>query len=319
MASKENYRTVKDILAKRRARALEKAEQNRVFFHSQAPEAVEIDRALSQTAMQLFGIAIMANSPEKEAKLSALKAQNLSLQEAREELLASLGLPKNFTEPQYECPLCGDSGYIDLQMCRCMKHLLALEGFKTSGIGHLIGTQTFDNFSLDYYKGADREQMKRNLSITRSFAENFSSKSGNLLFMGATGLGKTHLSTAIATVVIEKGYDVLYESAQNIIGVYEHERFHSTRGEDNHESERYETCDLLIIDDLGTEFQTAFSVSCLYNLINTRLNRGKSTIISTNLTAGEIRARYDDRISSRLLGHFMPLLFRGEDVRCQKL
>ena len=315
----ENLRRVKEDIARRRVRAMEQAEQNRRHLHSISPEAVEIDCALAQTAMQLFGVACMPNTPEKAKKMDEIKSENLALQEARQVLLAHLKLPKNYTEPQYTCPICCDTGYVEVNMCQCMKQALAIEGFRTSGVGHLIDKQNFGNFSLDYYKGKDRDRMTHNFVIAKQYAETFSLSSPSLMFMGATGLGKTHLSTAIAKVVIERGYSVLYDSAQNIIGAYEHDRFHSGRGEDKKEGEKYETCDLLIIDDLGTEFQSGFSLSTLYYLLNLRLNCGRPTIVSTNFTAKDLSAHYDDRIASRLMGNYQPLVFCGEDVRFQKL
>lgn len=315
----ENLARVKDSIAKRRVKALEEAEQNRRHLHAISPEAVEIDAALAQTAMRLFGVACMENTPEKTQKMDEIRAENLSLQEARTSLLTHLGLPKNYTEPQYICTLCGDTGYVGVNMCQCMKQALAIEGFRTSGVGYLIDKQTFDNFRLDYYRGKDLEIMRRNLTIAKNYADNFTLASPNLMMMGATGLGKTHLSTAIAREVILRGYSVRYDSAQNIIGAYEHDRFHSGRGEEKKEAQPYETCDLLILDDLGTEFQSTFSISTLYYLINLRLNCGRPTIVSTNFTAGDLRSHYDDRIASRLMGHYQPLMFRGDDVRFQKL
>ena len=315
----ENLRRVKEEIARRRVAAVEKAEQNRRHLHAVSKIAAEIDNALAQTAMQLFGVACMPNSPEKTAQMNRIREENLSLQDARASLLAELGFGKDYTEPQYTCAMCGDTGYVGVNMCQCMKQALAIEGFRTSGIGHLIDKQTFLNFSLDYYRGKDQDMMRQNLAIAKRYAEDFSRKSPNLMLMGATGLGKTHLSTAIAREVIIKGYSVLYDSAQNIIGAYEHDRFHSGRGEDKKEAEKYELCDLLIIDDLGTEFQSSFSLSTLYYLLNLRLNSGRPTIVSTNLTASDLRSYYDDRIASRLMGNYQPLMFRGEDVRFQKL
>lgn len=314
------FRRIKDEYAARRTRAEAEAENRRLVLYANSPEATEIDRALGRTSMRLFEIACRPNSPEKTRDLDALREENLSLQQARQDLLRHLGLPSDETEPRYACKACRDTGYTDDgRMCPCFKKALTMEAFRCGGIGHLADKQSFENFSLAYYQGEDREQMQRNLTAARDYAETFlPGRSGNLLMIGHTGLGKTHLSTAIARRVIERGFDVRYESAQNIISAYEHDRFHSGRGEADFQADPYERCELLVMDDLGTEFQTSFSVSCLYNLINTRLNRGLPTVISSNLSPADIRARYDDRIASRLLGHFRPLVFRGADVRYQK-
>ena len=203
-----------------------------------------------------------------------------------------------------------------------MKEKLILAGYESSGIGHLIHTQSFDTFRTDMQTNpAIREDYQTLLTIGKEYCEGFDGKGAkNLLFLGGTGLGKTHLSTAIAKTVIENGFDVVYDTVSNILADFEEERFSRSYRSEEGESltEKYLTCDLLIIDDLGTELTNQFTVSILYNLLNTRINRGLSTIISTNLPHEDIRKRYTDRIASRLFGNYRPLLFRGDDVR-QKL
>ena len=154
----------------------------------------------------------------------------------------------------------------------------------------------------------------------RTFAERFKRGcSENYLLLGGTGLGKTHLSTSLAKTVIERGYDVVYTTVINMLDDFERKRFSSQNADTEHLTDRYFECDLLIIDDLGCELSTQFTVSSLYNLINTRLNEGSSTVLNTNLSPDELQKRYDNRITSRILGNFSPLLFRGEDIRLQKL
>lgn len=308
------------LYTKRRTDAQAKAEQNRQHFHSICPDAIELDRALNKTAMKLFAVACTESGEAKEKKLAEIKKDNEALQQARADLLQSLGLPKNYTEPPYVCPLCKDSGYVDVTMCACMKKELTKAAFSHSGLGALAEKHRFDNFSLAYYKKPeDRAQMEANLKRATSYAEQFSPASPNLLLLGYTGLGKTHLSTAIACAVVEKGYYAVCESAQNILSDFEADQFRSYGKSGEPKGDKYLSCDFLVIDDLGTEFQSSFSLSCLYNLINTRVRSGKPTLINTNLTPADLRARYDDRIASRLLGEFQVMLFKGEDVRLQKL
>lgn len=157
--------------------------------------------------------------------------------------------------------------------------------------------------------------MERNLRIARSFSENFARHHDNLLLIGTTGTGKTHISTAIAKEVISQGFDVLYDSVQNIINDFETDKFRSGYNNTESASEKYLECDLLIIDDLGTEFSNQFTVSCLYNLLNTRINHGKATVISTNLSPEELSSKYEGRIYSRLIGRSTVLLFEGGDHR----
>ena len=197
-----------------------------------------------------------------------------------------------------------------------------MEGFRTSGIGRLIDRQSFDNFSLEYYKSsaADYQRMKINLEAAIEFAETAPPAYANLLLCGSTGLGKTHLSSAIAKRVIERGFDVRYESVQNILADFEHDRFRSGYGSDYEERGRvYLDSELLIIDDLGTEMTNTFTVSVLYQILNTRINQGRPTVISTNLTQQELRERYSDRVASRIFGEYRPLLFCGKDVRFQMI
>lgn len=317
--STDNYRIAKEIIEKRRAEAVSESERRRADLHARCPEAEEIDRALRKTGMMLFRAACEGgkNSPAFQKVME----ENRSLVEAREALLASLGLPPDYTEVHYTCPACGDSGYVDIKMCDCLRRELILAGFRSSGLGALIERQSFDNFSLDYYKEdpAVFAQMKRTLAVVRKYADEFSAASGNLLFFGGTGLGKTHLSTAIARRAIERGFDVRYESAQNVFSDFEEERFRSHREGEDTRTERYFSVDLLILDDLGTEAMTNFTSSCLYNLINSRLIAARPTVISTNLGQKELCARYDERVVSRLFGEYQPIPFLGEDVRKQKL
>ena len=186
--------------------------------------------------------------------------------------------------------------------------------------------QDFESFSLDYYKGSIEEMstMRKNFKDLYDYAHGFSlneneNAPASLLLLGATGLGKTHLSTAVARVVIERGYDVFYNSAVGMLSDFEYRRFGNGLAEENDDTARYTEADLLIIDDLGTEVVNQFTLSCLYYVINTRLNLQKPTIINTNLMPAELRKTYTDRISSRLMGEFEVVRFCGVDVRRQKL
>ncbi len=312
--SAENYHAVSTLLEERRKAAIRESERRRTALHEKSPEAAEIDRALSRTGVALFRAA--CEGGREGAAFQQVMQENQALQEARAALLAQLGLPRDYTEVHYTCPLCGDTGYVDIHMCQCMRRELVLAGFRSSGLGGLIDRQTFDNFSLDYYRQNQENlaRMEKTLAIVRRYAEEFTPKSGNLLFLGRTGLGKTHLSTAIARTVIERGYDVRYESAPEAFAAWETSRFKARDA-----MEEYAVCDLLILDDLGSEAITQYTLSCLYTIINARIGQARPTIISTNLGYDALQERYNDRITSRLIGEFSPLLFVGEDIRRQKL
>ncbi len=319
--NKENYIRIRREYADKNLRAKEAAQKRANELHEKFPELLKIDRVLSETGLNILAES-MKGREGLEERIAKLRASNKELQEARAMYLQSIGYPADYTSVKYECKLCSDTGFVGTKLCSCMKRDLILAGYESSGIGRLIRTQSFDTFRLDYYNRTpeERRNMERVLTSCRTYSEQFSAESStNLLFCGTTGLGKTHLSTSIAKVVIERGFDVVYDTAQNILSDFEYERFGRGYG-DNSESrtDKYFECDLLIIDDLGTEMTNQFTLSCLYNIMNTRINHSKSMIISTNLTQGEIRDRYNDRITSRLFGEFLVLLFEGKDVRLQK-
>lgn len=283
--------------------------------YSKIPEIYEIDKELSKTGVSIMGCALSGKESFEE-NLSKLKERNLFLQEKRAELLEKNGYQKDYTDLKYDCPICCDYGAHNGKICPCYKSRLVEEQFKESGISSLAETQSFDTFSLDYYENKD--EIGELLGFATNYVKDFNTIKENVLFAGGTGLGKTHLSTAIAIEIIKKGYNVVYESAQNIFFDFENDRFIDRFGGEEPVSSKYLDCDLLIIDDLGAENITAFSVSCLYNILNTRLNKKLPIIASTNFTSQEIRQRYHDRITSRLFSDFTIKLFKGTDIRRQK-
>ncbi len=319
--SSENIAIAKAEINDRRLKAEAEAVQRLSEAYSRCPELREIDSVfpkIGQAVIEAFAENRGAESTQK--RIADLKRESEMLEESRAELLASIGLPADYTKPRYFCEKCGDTGYVEFKMCECMRRELVMLGYKSSGLGSLLGKQRFDNFRLDYYQGEDALTMEQNLAICKNYAASFGKNTTSLLFMGNTGLGKTHLSTAIADEVIRRGFDVVYETAQNLIATFSDERFHSYGNIDRSGgSSRYFDCELLIIDDFGTEESNQFSVACFYNLINTRANNSRPIIINTNLTRGDIRARYTDRIASRLFGEFTVLGFPGKDIRMQKL
>ncbi len=320
--NRENYRRIRAEYENKYKKAREDADRRRDEIREKISGIREIDAELGRVGLEIMG-AIMSAGGDTELLVAKIRAKNENLQKKREELLIKNGYPADYTDVKYDCPLCCDSGYVNGRMCDCMRRELILAGCESSGIGQLMKEQNFDNFSLDYYsKSIDTySEMENVLTTVYRFANNFSENgSGNLAFIGGTGLGKTHLSSAVARRVIERGFDVSYVSAQGMISDFESERFgnSSTQGGGG-ETNRYFDCDLLIIDDLGTEVINQFTVACLYNVINTRLNLKKSTVISANLKQDELRQRYSDRITSRILGEYRILRFVGTDVRAQKL
>ena len=315
MYTRENYALSKAEIEKRRLDAIATAEERNAMLAIESSEIREIDKELSGTGLLLFKTACMGGDIE------AIRKRNTELNAKRRQVLVKLGYPEDYTDVHYTCKTCSDTGFVGTKMCTCLKQLLITKNIQSSGMGNLIDKQSFENFSLDVFNATPeiKARMERNLKIAKAFADNFANHHGNLLLIGTTGTGKTHISTAIAKTVITQGFDVLYDSAQNIIDDFETDKFKSGYNRAESLSEKYLECELLIIDDLGAEFVTQFSVSALYNLINTRQNKGLSTIISTNLSAGELAGKYEGRIYSRIIGaDYTVLRFEGNDHRISR-
>ncbi len=319
--NQQNYRRIRDEYSRKYLAVQEAATKRREEIHAILPAVREIDAQLSGMGLKIMKAAMQGG--DYQAALASIESEAKELERQRAEILVKNGFPADYTEPRYECKACGDTGYVDYKMCSCMRKKLILAGYDSSGIGTLMQSQSFENFSLDYYK-SDRMTyllMQNNLQRAQEYARSFHpAKSENLAMFGGTGLGKTHLSTAIARVVIEGGWDVVYVSCVDMFADYEAQRFgNSTGTPTGADLSRYTECDLLIIDDLGTEMSNQFTTSCLYGLLNTRLNRHLPVILSTNLETDEFRKRYWDRITSRVLGNFTIMPFKGTDIRRQKL
>lgn len=317
--NRDNYKRIKEEYSGRYLKAREAAELRRLSIHGLIPRVAEIDRALADTGILIFEAALGGREDEVER----IRRRNDELLLERGKLLETAGYPSDYTEIKYECPLCSDTGAIDNMMCSCMRRRLVEEGIKSSGMADLIRTQTFDNFSLDYYRqNADTYAIMNAIyKALLRYADEFSDKTTqNIAMFGGTGLGKTHLSSAVAGRVIQRGHDVYYASALSLFADFEMKRFGSSASASaDGNISRYFDCDLLIIDDLGTEVTNQFTTSCLYDIINSRLNLKKPVIISTNLSQDEFRRRYWDRITSRVLGEYSVYPFCGTDIRAQKL
>lgn len=286
------------------------------------PRVREIDKEL-RSSMVLAVQASFAKGEDGTQALARVRQANLALQEERKHLIAG-AFPLEYLDDSPVCSLCGGSGYIGTTMCRCLTDLCRQEQLREISLLS-CGAHRFADFDLTYYSAekdpaygaSPRAIMTHTLEVCRRYAENFSKNSGNLLFNGSTGLGKTLLSACIACAVAEKGYSVAYESAPHLFDKLEKNRFHPSE-ESAAAIATIENSDLLIIDDLGTELPGQFVVASLYTLVNDRLLAGKSTVISTNLNISEIRERYSLQIASRLQGSFQLLPFVGQDIRILK-
>lgn len=306
-------------LEARRLRAEEAAYANQQRFYAKCPQAEELKYRMAAEAARAAKIVLGGGNVREE--LTALKERNLRTQQQYRELLRANGLSEKAVLPQYTCSNCKDTGFVDGKMCSCLKELQRKLAYEQLSRSTPLHSCTFENFSLEYYRGNELayRQMERTLTACRGYAERFHPHSKSILFRGGTGLGKTHLSLAIANKVLEKGYGVVYGSTQNFAVSLEKERFDRIDPEDAGDTNsQLISCDLLILDDLGTEFSSSYVTAALYNVINTRLQSDRPTIISTNLSFKELETRYSERLASRIIGDYAMFEFIGKDVRAQK-
>ena len=320
--SKEVVIRARERLAFAKADRESLAQQRLAEAYNQVPRLREIDHLLRQTMAAAMQVAF-AKGEDVQVLMEQVKQENLSLQQERQALIEA-NFRLGWLDESPICVHCGGSGYIGSTMCDCLKALCLEEQRKELTL--LAGSDaSFDQFRLDYYPdtvdsnlGVNiRTVMARTFDICRQYAQNFGANSGSLLFSGDTGLGKTFLSACIAKEVAEKGFSVAYESANHLFATMELAKFEGDE-EAREKTKRYSSCDLLIVDDLGTEMVSQFTLSALYTLINDRVLSGKATIISTNMTSDTMKQRYTSQITSRLRGNFQRVTFLGEDIRLKK-
>lgn len=296
--------------------------QHLAVAYARVPRIQEIDIQLRRTMAQAAQAAFLQGGDGREL-LEKARLENLELQQERA-ILAMENFEEGYLDDSPICDKCGGSGYIGSNMCECLTELCRQEQKKEVSV--LSGSrEAFNQFRLDYYPdridpkygASPRTIMERNLKICRTYALTFDPNAGNLLFVGGTGLGKTFLSACIARAVADRGYSVVYESAGHLFGKLEQAKF-SPSEEARREAARFTDCDLLILDDLGTEMPGQFVTAAFYTLLNDRILAGKPMVISTNLNIDEAARRYSPQIASRLQGSFQGLTFVGEDIRILK-
>ena len=319
--TKEMFDRAQEVIDARRMENEAKAEARRQMFETLEPEYKKWKREMIASVKDV--LRAIELSPEKAAALiEEQKARNLEAQAKVRALLKKNDLPADYLQVHYTCKQCEDTGAVNNRLCSCMIEELKRIAFEEAGKRSPLKFCRFSDFSLEYYdtaynaeyKCSPRERMEQVLAFCKGYAAGFDTSSQSILMYGETGLGKTHLSLSIAGEVIEKGWNVLYNSAQNIFNELQRERFGKTDSAGQYEAMLLE-CDLLVIDDLGAEFSTSFTNAALYHIINTRINSALPTIISTNLDLKELEARYTRRISSRLIGEYTALAFFGADIR----
>ncbi len=301
-------------------------EQRKQEVYAKLPRVRVIENALRTTAANVIRAALESGDDPSEA-IAKLRTQNLALQQEREALLVRNGFVHGYLTLQPACPACSDLGYIGTQLCECLKARYAKKLTESLSTVLPIHDQNFSTFRLDYYDArifpaigmSPRENMEDNLAECRMYANRFGKKGGHLLLYGSAGLGKTFLSTCIAGEITEKGFSVAYDTAISILSHFETVKFRGAEATGaTQQLRKYRKADLLIIDDLGAEMTTSFTISALYELMNDRLMANASMIINTNLMPADLEKRYSPAIASRILGNFSQLRFFGDDIRILK-
>lgn len=252
-----------------------------------------------------------------ENALQELKETILKLKEMKKQLLSAAGYPADYLEPVYTCPDCKDTGYLeDRTKCHCFKQAIIDLLYEQSGIRETLQTENFAHLSYDYYEGQDLQRFQNNVSECEQFIQSFDSDYHNLFFYGTVGTSKSFLSSCIAKELIESEHSVLYTSAVNLFERLSKNLF-DYKDKDNLSGYHKEllSCDLLIIDDLGTEYTTNVTASAFFSVLNGRHLAQKSTIISTNLSLEDVLNRYSDRTLSRIMQHYTICKFTGPDIR----
>ncbi len=323
------HKKVMDEYERMRTENEKYVQKKREELYEALPAIEKIDDEISMLAVKNASRIISEGLTPDEA-VSSLNSQRDELLSKREALLKEFGA-KDETNPVYNCLKCKDTGYVNGNKCSCymdiFKKVLRSSINGSAELSIDFENDTFDNFSLEWYPKTYNERMQTSpydnmrsvLAFCKLFCMDFDRKGGNLYFYGSSGTGKTFMTNCIANELIRMNKNVMYQSAYKLFQFMEDYKF----GRINVESalskqESVYNCDLLIIDDLGTEFTTAYTCSVFFDILNTRICNKKSTIISTNLSVANLNEKYTDRISSRIVGNFELMRFLGDDIRIVK-
>lgn len=312
--SREVCKRAAEELSRRRQAAETEAVARHARVVAKQPGVLDCERRMAASAGQIARVVL--NGGDVEAALAEARRENEQAQQELAALIAAAGETGTDFTPRYTCPLCEDTGYKGNHICACQSALLAQYACETLSKSSGMKLASFDEMDLTYYDETVREKMAKNLDFCREYGEQFDTSVDSLLLFGSTGTGKTHAALSIAKLATERGFSVIYGPVQTLLRKLEKEHFGKEEGDTE---ESLLSCDLLILDDVGTEMSTAFTNACLYNILNGRILAGLPTVVSTNLTAADWAPRYGDAVASRVLGTFVPLAFSGNDVRQAKL
>lgn len=306
-------------IERRRSEAFQTLEIHKAEIRKKAPEIDSLYNRILQTSIELSK-AIISHSGNIDKIIDELKDKNLQNQFKIRIMLKEFGYPDDYLKAKFTCPDCNDSGYVNGSRCNCFNELIRKYTISELNEGCNIQLHDFEEFDLNLYSNlpdeqsgiVPRERMNTILVQCKNYVDTFSKESCSLFFLGKTGLGKTFISSMIAKALIEKGFNIVFDSINNLLIKAENDHFGRS---DGNTVETIINADLVILDDLGSEFSTPFNNSILYNIINSRINMEVPTIVSTNLSLSELNEKYDERIISRLTGMYTPYRFFGTDIR----
>lgn len=285
------------------------------------PIIINKEKAIAKLCMNL-SISILKNIENREAYLKDLREKITDLRAEKAELLVQYGYSATYLDLHYNCSKCKDTGFIGAKKCSCYNKLLVKVYYENSDFANVLKSNNFENFDMRYFSTqkdltqhtSPKKNIEKVMSTSYRFINNFNNSKENLLFYGSAGTGKTFISHCIAKELLDKGHLVVYKTAEDLIQNLRNIRFNGEKDLEN----LLINCDLLIIDDLGTEETNDFSSTELFNILNKKLLNEKKMIISTNFGLEDILKNYSERISSRLIGNFTPCKFFGDDIRIKK-
>jgi DNA replication protein DnaC len=310
---------------KMRLKAAHDADLRKEKLYAAFPELEEAEKQMQLLSIKLSKL-YLSNSANLNEQCLSLKSEIEQIKNKRIEIYKKNNIPNDYLKIQYECSKCNDTGYLqDGKKCSCLNRQIINNLYSMSNMEYMLNKENFDSFDInifsnDAYKNeklTPRQNMYYILEISEDFCSNFYDTNMNLLLYGSTGLGKTFMCNCIASALLRKEISVLYQTAFSLFEIIETHKFNK-QNEPEENKINYNMifeCDLLIIDDLGTEVGNSFTNAELFNIINERLITNKKVIISTNLSLEQLRDTYSERITSRVFNNFVPLKFYGEDLR----
>jgi DNA replication protein DnaC len=315
------YEKAERELLRRKIKAEESAKLHFEQVAAISPEFVQIDNTMKSQIKKLT-MMIFQKNQDASLNIERIKSEYQYADSIKKKIISENGFADDYISVKYNCGICNDTGFVDGKRCSCFLHLINEFAIDELNKYANLPNCDFKHFNLSYYSGTTKEGndihgiMANNYKSAKKYADNFTQNCESLLLYGNTGLGKTHLSLAIAKRVIEKGYSVAYNSIINYLNEISKEKYGRSADPSADTERELIKVDLLVIDDLGSEHNTSFFESIIYNIINTRMNLSKPTIINCNLEKfDDLRAIYDDRLVSRIGAYYKRLQFVGSDIR----